>query len=94
MKIRMCKSYRIIIIFGFCLLFSRFNFGGELTERAETIIIDNFQGEIELKSYKLNLDKELKIKAEIHSRQRFLGNFIYYYEIMENDQVKGYAIFY
>ncbi|MCB0750218.1 MAG: FMN-binding protein, partial [Ignavibacteriae bacterium] len=34
----------------------------------------------------------LKNKSEIFAQQRFFSNFVYYYEIKENNKIIGYAI--
>jgi Na+-translocating ferredoxin:NAD+ oxidoreductase RnfG subunit len=40
----------------------------------------------------LTLDKNIKALAEKFAKQRFLGKFVYYYEIYKSNDIIGYAI--
>jgi len=83
-------SFFCIIIFSLLLL--NISVGGELRENANKVILKNFPDSIKILTYKLKLDKNLKLDSEKFARQRFLGKFIYFYEIKENEQIIGYAI--
>ncbi len=85
----MNKYYKIILI---GLFFSANIFAGEIREKAEKIIVSNFSESVEIKTYKLTLNKSLKYKTEKFAKQRFLTKFVYYYEIKENNKKVGTAI--
>lgn len=67
-------------------------FAGEIREKTKKIIIEKFSDDIEIKTYKLELDKELKKNSEKFARQRFYSKFVYYYEIKKDDKNIAYAI--
>ena len=84
------KKYKYIFIILF-LLTSK-NFGGEIRDRAETVIKQNFSDSCKINVFKFQVENGLRFNAEKHGKQRFFGKFVYYYEIIENDEIAGYAI--
>lgn len=88
-KVFLKTIIKIILIIFF---FSTINYSGEIRDSALTFIQNKFGANIEIKTYKLVLSEKLKHSSENFSKQRFFGNFIYYYEIYSNDKAIGYAI--
>lgn len=80
--------YKISILF----LISSICFAGEIRDKAESVIRENFGDSCQINAFKLKLDKNLKLNAEKHARQRFFSKFVYYYEIILNEEIVGYAI--
>lgn len=86
------KKFNIIFICGFWFFLNLPLIGGELRDKAESVIKKTYSDEIEIKSFRLNFSKDLKIRAQNFSRQRFLSSFVYYYEIRNDSGNVGYAI--
>lgn len=89
MKIKIVFLFSSIIISA---IFTTNIIAGELTDKAELVIKNSFGSEANINSYRLDITKNLKFNSEKFSLQRFFGNFIYYYEIKENETLVGYAI--
>lgn len=66
--------------------------GGEIRDRAISAIESSYDTKIEIITYKLNLNTELKLNAEKYAKQRFFGKFVYYYKIKNDENILGYAI--
>ena len=65
---------------------------GEIRDSAISLIKNKFEVDSKVITYKLNLSNNLKLKSEKHAQQRFYSNFVYYYEIIKNNEIEGYAI--
>lgn len=65
---------------------------GEIRDKSNEVIATDFGKDIEIKSYKLLLDDKLIFDSEKFAMQRFMGEFVYYYEIISNNEIIGYAI--
>jgi Na+-translocating ferredoxin:NAD+ oxidoreductase RnfG subunit len=74
------------------ILFISASFAGEIRDKAEQIIADNYSDSAEIITYKLSINKSLKSSSEKFAQQRFFSNFVYYYEIMEKNETIGFAV--
>ena len=89
----MLKIKLLVIILNALLINLPTNMqGGELRDKAENIISSKYNGAIEINTYKLPIRGDIKKRSEMFSKQRFWGQFIYYYEISSSDSLVGYAI--
>jgi len=79
-------------IINILLLFPNKIYSGEIRETAEKIILENYSDSVKIFDYKYILSNPLKLNSEKYARQRFLGKFIYYYEIKNEDEIIGYAL--
>jgi Na+-translocating ferredoxin:NAD+ oxidoreductase RnfG subunit len=82
----------IIKIILITLFFSTFIYSGEIRDSALIFIQNEFGANIKIKTFKLELPAKIKLKSEKFSKQRFFGNFIYYYEIYSNNETVGFAL--
>ena len=83
-----------ILILLIMYLFTSHNvlWAGEIRDSAMSMIKNKFEVDSKVITYKLNLSKNLKLKSEKYAKQRFYGNFVFYYEIIKNNEIEGYAI--
>lgn len=84
------KKYKSILIILFFI--TSINYGGEIRDRAEDVIKNNFSDSCQVNVFKFHVENGLRLNAEKHAKQRFFGKFVFYYEIIENDEIVGYAI--
>lgn len=87
----MCRLCKNILILSLLIITAELTAGG-LREKTSKVIVNEFGKDIEIKSYKLLLDDNLVFDIEKFAKQRFMGDFVYYYEVISNDKIIGYAI--
>jgi len=80
------------VIVLFLILIVNTNYAGDIREKAEQIIVENYSSDVDISAFKLNLDKKLKQNSEKFAQQRFFSNFIYYYEIKKENELIGFAV--
>ena len=90
------KLYKNInLVFNVTLLsfiISTQTFGGELRDDAIIVINNSFNNDITVETFKLKINGKLKKMGEQFAGQRFYGDFVYYYKIIRNKKLLGYAV--
>ena len=90
------KLYKNInLVFKITLLsfiISTQTFGGELRDDAIIVINNSFNNDITVETFKLKINGKLKKMGEQFAGQRFYGDFVYYYKIIRNKKLLGYAV--
>ncbi len=65
---------------------------GEISERIEKSIVNNFGNEVEVKIEKFQIPDNIKKMIEHKVKQRFFRDYVYLYRIIKNDSIIAYAI--
>lgn len=92
MKFIFRKYYYIFLIIDIFFFCPNKIYAGEIREKAEKLILEIYSDSVKILEYKYTLSQPLKLDSEKYARQRFLGKFVYYYEIKKEEETVGFAL--
>ena len=67
-------------------------YAGEISDKIAKSITKYFGAEVIFQMEKMNIPKEIKTKIEKRSRQKFYKDYVYVYNISQNDSILATAI--
>ena len=73
------------------LFFISITLAGPIQDASEKYILEQFQMDAKIEIHTLKLEKKIKSKIQVLSKQKFYRDKLYYWKISENDSTIAYA---
>ena len=83
----------LALYFIFYLIFiSNISFSQQINDEVKDILISTFGKSSTIKITKYEIEKNVATKIEKQVKQKFFASSVYFYQIINNDKINGYAL--